>query len=82
MSVFCSVFWQLKAVDYLKWYDCRRLHHIYTIIITGMIIHVFVWHPMLVTIAIASHDCDTGWSNYNLAGHHHVSSKFYYNYNL
>ena len=43
-----------------------------------MIIHVFIWHPMLVTIAIASHDCDTGWSNYNLADHHHVSSKFYY----
>ena len=31
---------------------CRRLHHIYTIIITGVIIHVFIWHPMLLMIVI------------------------------
>ena len=37
------------------------------IIITDMIIHVFKWHPMLVTIAIVSHDCDTGWLIYILA---------------
>ena len=36
------------------------------IIHAAMIIHAFIWHPMLKTIAIVSYDCDgdTGWSNY------------------
>ena len=32
----------------------------------NMIIHVFIWHPMLKTIAIVAHDYDydTEWSDY------------------
>ena len=43
---------------------CRRLHHIYTICViyhinhSKVIIHVIIWHPMVITIAIVFSDCD------------------------
>ena len=62
--------------------------YIYTICVIygAMIIHAFIWHHMLKTIAIVSYDCDTGWSNYFLAhykrctttDHHHLSIKCWY----